>query len=219
MASPSTSWMRRIAPPPFVLFAVVALGVGAAAGAYEGWQHGILIGFDGGAAAFLCAIVPLMGRSQADDMRRRAEQNDANRLLLLLLTAAVAIVILAAVALELTGEQSPTPGRIALVVATLILSWLFTNMVYTLHYAHIYYLKADAGDGDTGGLDFPKTPEPEYSDFIYFAFTLGMTFQTSDTDICSRHLRRVVTIHSLIAFIFNIGVVAFTINVLGAKGG
>ena len=219
MASAKTSWMRRIAPPPFVLFAVVALGVGAVVGAYQGWQDGILIGFDVGAAAFLAAMVPLMRDAKADDMRRRAEQNDANRLLLLLLTAAVAIVILAAVALELTSKQSPTPGRIALVVATLVLSWLFTNIVYTLHYAHIYYLKADEGDGDAGGLDFPKTSEPEYSDFIYFAFTLGMTFQTSDTDICSPHLRRVVTMHSLVAFVFNIGVVAFTINVLGSKGG
>ena len=98
---------------------------------------------------------------------------------------------------------------IGLVVATLALSWLFSNTVYALHYAHIYYIKDDDGEGDHKGVAIPNADEPDYWDFLYFAYTLGMTFQTSDVEICSRHIRRVVTFHCLLAFVFNIGVIAF----------
>ena len=218
-ASAPIRGLRRIAPLRFVAFMVVTIVASAVAVGFRGWQHGILVGFDAGAIMFLVSLIPLLRKCEADDMRRHAEQNDANRLLLLIITAAVTIVILVAIALELGGKNSPKPGGIALVVATLALSWLFTNTVYALHYAHVYYLKEEGGTDDRGGIDVPDTPEPDYWDFIYFAYTLGMTFQTSDCQICSAHARRVATFHSLIAFVFNIGVVAFTINVLGSAGG
>lgn len=209
---------RRIAPGRFLLFIALSVAATVAAVPFGGFQHGLLIGFDIGAAVFLLSLIPLLRSGEAEDMRRRAAANDANRVLLLLITAAVTLVILVAVALELGASGNPSPGIIALVVATLALSWLFTNTVYALHYAHIYYLPGKDG-GDLGGISFPETDEPDYWDFIYFAYTLGMTFQTSDCEIGSRHLRRVATFHSLVAFLFNIGVVAFTINVLGSAGG
>ena len=67
------------------------------------------------------------------------------------------------------------------------------------------------------GLDFPGTPEPNYWDFVYFSFTCGMAFATSDVAISDQHIRRIVTVHCLAAFAFNIGVLAFTINVLGSS--
>ena len=212
--------LRRIAPLRFVLFVVVTIVACAVAIPVAGLAHGTLIGFDIGAIAFLSALLPLFKTCETDDMRRHAAENDANRVLLLVLTALVMLVILVAIALELGGKGEPTPPAIMLVVATLFLSWLFTNTVYAVHYAHIYYLEGEGEEGgDNGGIDFPKTPEPDYWDFIYFSYTLGMTFQTSDSDICSRHLRRVATFHSFLAFVFNIGVVAFTINVLGSAHG
>jgi len=99
------------------------------------------------------------------------------------------------------------------VVATLALAWLFSNSVYALHYAHLFYRS-----GSKGGLEFKGEAVPDYGDFVYFAFTLGMTFQTSDVTITSRAMRRAVVLHCLAAFLFNLGVIAFTINVLGAKG-
>lgn len=211
--------LRRIAPLRFVLFVVLSVVATGIAAAFAGWQHAILIGFDTGAAAFLLSLVPLFRNCEADDMRRQAIENDANRILLLAITAVVTLVILVAVALELAAKGKPSAAMIGLVVATLVLSWLFTNTVYALHYAHIFYLRSDEKNGDCGGIDIPETPEPDYWDFVYFAYTLGMTFQTSDCEIQTRHLRRVATFHSLIAFVFNIGVVAFTINVLGSAGG
>jgi uncharacterized membrane protein len=215
----SVRGLRRIAPPRFIFFAIGSIALSAVAATRVGWQHGTLIGFDIAAALFLISLIPLLRNGESDDMRRHAAQNDANRLLLLILTAGVTIVLLIAIALELAAKGGPPPEMIALIVLTLILSWLFSNTVYALHYAHIYYLKDDDAHGDRAGIDFPDTPEPDYWDFVYFAYTLGMTFQTSDCDIASRHIRRVVTFHCLIAFVFNIGVVAFTINVLGSAGG
>lgn len=204
---------KSIAPPRFVLFLVVlaiALPIGIA---NHGWNSGVMAAFDLAAIVFLIAVATLLKRSEADRMRAAAKANDANRAMLLGFTAIVMIVILVAVAGELRGR--PDPGTVALVIATLALAWLFSNTVYALHYAHLYYLEGENGE-DARGLDFPKCDEPDYWDFLYFSFTLGMTFQTSDVSIETRPLRRVAIGQCLAAFVFNLGVLAFTINVLGS---
>ena len=124
-------------------------------------------------------------------------------------------VILVTVGMELSQSETLSGGGIALIVVTLALAWLFSNAIYALHYAHMYYREDAEGGGDCGGIDVPGTKQPDYSDFLYFAFTLGMTFQTSDVDMTSGAYRRVATFHCFAAFVFNIGVLAFTINVLG----
>ena len=101
----------------------------------------------------------------------------------------------------------------ALIILTLIISWLFSNSVYALHYAHMAYIKP--GEGCTG-LRFPGTADPVYWDFLYFAFTCGMAFATSDVEVTDRSIRKVVTFHCLAGFAFNIGVLAFTVNLLAS---
>lgn len=205
----------RIAPARFLAFILIAIVAAPAGIALIGWRMGMMAGFDLAAAIFLVSCAPLM-RYEADDMRQAAKANDANRVALLGITGIVMIVVLVAIAAELSQHGAPGLPTVMLVVGTLMLSWLFSNMIYTLHYAHIFY-GSDAGGGgkDRGGLDFPGTPEPDYWDFVYFAFCLGMTFQTSDVDMTSGPMRRTATAHCLAAFVFNLGVVAFTINVLG----
>ena len=134
--------------------------------------------------------------------------------MLLAITALVMVVILVAVAAELQQAKKPDAVHIAVVVATLALSWCFSNLIYALHYGHLFY-SAETGREDHGGLKIPATEEPDYWDFLYFSATLGMTFQTSDIEIESRRIRRTAIFHCLAAFGFNIGVLAFTINVLG----
>lgn len=201
-----------IAPPRFLLF--IAATAAALFFAIPAWgvRTGVMAGFDAGAALFLLSASPLL-RHRSDDIRRSAARNDANRLLLLLITGAVTLVVLAAVASELMQGDTPDTRSIALIVGTLILCWIFSNTIYALHYAHLYYRAGDGGDA--GGLQFPDEPEPDYWDFVYFAFCLGMTFQTSDVSVTDRGIRKVVTLHCLAAFVFNLGIVAFTINVLG----
>jgi uncharacterized membrane protein len=212
MAGIAQTLGKRIAPPSFLLFAGV-FAAGLAIGIpLLGTARGTMAAFDAGALAFLLAVARLLRRGDADAMRGTANANDANRAVLLGLTALTLIVILVAVAGELKGRDDAL--AITLVIATLVLAWLFSNTVYALHYAHLYYLDGQDGD-DAGGLDFPRCDEPDYWDFLYFSYTLGMTFQTSDIDITSRHVRKVVTGHCLAAFVFNLGVLAFTINVLG----
>jgi uncharacterized membrane protein len=213
---------NRIAPVRFLVF-LVLLGAGTPLlGGAIGWRHGTMLAFDIAAAVFLLSLWPLLQTPHAKAMRVHAEQNDANRALLLTISVAVSLVVLVAVFSELLEKASPKPTAVTLIIATLALAWLFSNMVYALHYAHVFYVQSDTDkDGDTedsGGLEFPKTKEPNYWDFIYFAFTLGMTFQTSDTALTTTQMRRITTLHCLAAFVFNLGVLAFTINVLGGGG-
>ena len=121
-----------------------------------------------------------------------------------------------AVGSELAHKGRPNPADVILVVCTLSLSWLFSTLVYALHYAHLFYTRRSQG-GDSGGLCFPETEEPDYWDFAYFSSCLAMTFQTSDVDITSGTYRKTVMFHTLGAFVFNIGVIAFTINILGSS--
>ena len=177
------------------------------------WLTGIMAGFDIAAAAFLLSCLPLLAVRDSQAMRRDAQANDANRAMLLAITVIVMLVILATVAAEILGGGDASPRVKALVIATLLLAWLFGNTIYALHYAHLAYRRQL---GESGvGLLFPETPLPVYADFVYFAFTLGMTFQTSDVAITDGGIRRTVTFHCLLAFVFNIGVLAFTINLLG----
>ncbi|HWJ71194.1 MAG TPA: DUF1345 domain-containing protein [Sphingobium sp.] len=175
---------------------------------------GMMIGFDLAAAAFL-ATMPAVFAHGADQMRAHASRNDANRTLILLLTSIVTLVLLIAIASELRYGSGHAPAMLALIVTTLVLAWLFSNLVYTFHYAFLYYRKGSGGD-DHGGLTIPGQDEPDYWDFAYFAFTLGMTFQTSDVEITHPVIRQVALFHCLAAFIFNLGIVAFTINILGS---
>lgn len=202
---------NRIAPARFLAFVgllIIACGIAVSVGTTPG--RALMIGFDTASVVFLVSLWPLLDDKTAD-MRRTAERNDANRSALLVLTALVMAVILVTVASELSAERVDKDR--VLIIITLAAAWLFSNIAYALHYAHLFYTQ-DEGK-DARGLDFPTGDAPDYWDFIYFAFTLGMTFQTADVAIQSRAMRRVVIGHGLAAFIFNLGVVAFTINMLG----
>lgn len=203
---------NRIAPLRFILFLAGTVAASATFTVWLSLEQGIMAGFDLAAALFLISLWPLFD-DDAAAMRDRARDNDANRALLLGITGLVMVVILVAVGVEMA--DTPNAPAIALVIGTLAIAWLFSNTVYALHYAHLYYGRPDGRRSDAGGIEFPDTKEPDYWDFLYFAWTLGMTFQTSDVAINGRHVRKVATFHCLAAFVFNLGVLAFTINTLG----
>lgn len=209
---------RRLAPPRFLLFLGLLIAGFFAARVFmdSAWAEAAALAFDLAAVVFVLSLMPLLRESGAEAIREHAAANNANRPLVLAVTALVMIVVMAAISGELPGARSGDPLLAFKLVITLLLIWIFANTVYALHYAHDFYT-AGPDDGDCGGIDFPGTPEPTYGDFIYFAFTLGMTFQTSDTDITAARIRNVALFHSFTAFLFNIGVIAFTINALGGK--
>lgn len=215
-----TALGQRIAPPRFVLFmavlAAVALGWRLARASPPG--DALVLGFDVAALAFILSLAPLLRDRSAAAMRRHAAQNDANRPTVLVVTAATALAILAAIGAELPAAHHGEPLAIVKLIATLALSWVFTNLVFMLHYAHMHYSRGPDGR-DLGGFDFPGTPEPDYWDFLYFSFTAGMSFAASDVDVTRTAVRRVLTAHSVLSFVFNIGVLAFSINVLAGAAG
>lgn len=205
---------KRIAPPRFLIFiAVFAIGLALAIPPL-GLGRGTLVAFDVASALFLAMMLHIFRtRNSVDQMRASASANDANRAVLLGISAVTTLVVLVAVGKELQGKGNPE--IIALVIASLILAWLFSNTIYALHYAHLYYTDCDGDGNDNGGLDFPGCDSPDYWDFCYFSFTLGMTFQTSDVEIPSRRIRFISLGQCLAAFVFNLGVLAFTINTIG----
>jgi uncharacterized membrane protein len=205
---------NRVAPPRFLIFMILGV-VGVSAGiSFLGWRVGSMIGFDVAALVFLLSCVPLLD-NPTESMRLAARRNDANRAVLLAISVTVSLAVLVAVAAELSQQAAADAWSIALVLVTLALAWLFSNTIYALHYTHMFYV--DHGGKDCGGLVFPGTEEPDYWDFIYYAFCLGMTFQTSDVSVTDGRFRRATTGHCLAAFVFNLGVIAFTINVLGGR--
>lgn len=207
---------NRIAPPHFLLF-LALLAAGYAIGlALWPRPQAVMLAFDVAALVFLLSCIPLF-RREADQMRQTAKDNDANRVVLLILSVILSMVILVTVAGELIGEHHPAPIEKLMIIATLVLAWTFANMVYALHYAHLYYTSDDGGK-DLAGLVFPgDLLEPDYSDFVYFSFTLGIALQTSDVAITSRAIRRVVIGQCIAAFVYNLVVLALAVSVLASR--
>lgn len=198
--------------PRFLAF--IAILVIATSLATSRWpvEEALIFGFDFAVALFIALAIPLWLDDDASRERTRAARDDGGRLLLALTAAVVLVAILLALGRMVEGRSALTATDFAIVAGTLILAWLFSNLVYAFHYAHLYYDQADAGK--QGGILFPVEDGPVFADFVYFAFVIGMTCQTADLDISSRRIRRVVTLHGLFAFFFNLGVLAMTINVL-----
>jgi len=181
----------------------------------------LLVAFDLAAAVFLAAIWTMMARASTADMRRRSRTEDEGRYVVLALSAAVACAILLSIAFALHGIHNlPAPApetglRVAVAVATILLAWFFMNTMFALHYAHVFYDNAaDPAAPQAGGLAFPGGRQPDYWDFLYFSFTIGMTFQVSDVQIESHNLRRTGLAHGVLAFFFNVVVLALTINIV-----
>ena len=204
---------NRLAPPRFILFFALLIAGIAAGDTVLPRAQAIMAGFSLATIVFLLACVPLF-RRKPSAMRQTARENDANRVIMLVLTIVLSLVILVTVAGELVRPGHPSGIEKLLIITTLTLAWTFANMVYALHYAHLFYTSDDGGK-DLAGLDFPgDRPEPDYSDFVYFSFTIGVALQTSDVVITSPAIRRIVTGHCIAAFVYNLGVLALAINIL-----
>jgi len=173
----------------------------------------LLTGWDVGAGLYLVLVYWVVAHDTVKEIRSRAAIQDEGAFALLLLTGAAAIASLIA----LVAEVAATPtgeawDKLAVGMFTIVLSWLFMHTIYALHYAHEYY--GERGDGQIGGLKFPGTQAPDYWDFLYFSLVVAMTCQVSDVAITSKVIRRVVTIHGVLSFFFNLAILALTINMI-----
>lgn len=198
----------KIAPPRFLAFLAILAIVFALLVGPVGWQRAYMTGFDIAAVVFFVSVLPLLRLTKAEEMRDHARENDVNRVLLLIITLLASAAIFVTLAIELGGKRPSGP----LVLGTLFATWLFGNAMFALHYAFAYWIK----DGE-GGFDFPHTDVPDFADFAYFAFNVGMTFSTSDVGLTARDIRLTVLVHSFAAYVFNIGALAFSVGVLSGS--
>jgi uncharacterized membrane protein len=172
----------------------------------------LLVGWDVGAICYLVAAFALVHDFDLKRVQRRAEQYDEGGLLILILTVVAAIASLAAIIAELgatRAENVSDPLAFLLAAGTALLSWALIHTIFAFHYAHRFY----RGPGDQGsGLVFPQSKHPNYWDFIYFSFVIGMTFQVSDVQVTSTALRRVVVAQGVMSFFFSVAILALTVN-------
>jgi len=147
-----------------------------------------------------------MLRTSIEDIRRRAAAVDEGRWAVLGGTIGATLASLAAVVWNLAVAPEPNRGfAVLLGVGTIILSWLFVHVLFATHYAHAHWR-------DAAGIEFPGCAEPDFGEFLYFAFTIGMTFQVSDATTTSGEIRRLVLVHGITAFLFNAVILAAAVN-------
>jgi len=174
-----------------------------------------LIGWDVGVALYLALAFHLMTGSLAHHIRGHAAEQDEGRFAILILTVAAALASLVAILVELGSSTRGAAGRqpidLLLATITIVLSWALIHTIFALHYAHEFY---DARTGRGGGMAFPgDEKEPDYWDFVYFSFVIGMTSQVSDVAITSKVIRRTATVHGVVSFVFNAALLALTVNI------
>jgi len=181
------------------------------------WQADALLGSAVANVVFLTWVWRVIAGMPAADTRRVAKHEDPSRFLAdaLLLTASVGCLVGVGFAL-VKANHLGGGGKAALLVLTVtsvLLSWAVVHTVFTLHYARIFY-----GDPDPeGGIEFGDTKQPAFTDFAYVAFTVGMTYQVSDTNLTTQAMRRTALRHALLSFLFGTFILAVTINVLAGS--
>lgn len=178
----------------------------------------IMIGWDTFSVCMLVMTWITFFITNATQIRIQSKVQDPNRSVIFIIILICALASFLTVLLLIVTKKEGQDGaawRLAIAVAGMIFSWFLIHTSFTLRYAHIFY-----GDHETkpnthaGGLDFPGDTLPDYLDFAYYSFVLGMTFQVSDVQITSRRFRRLALLHGLISFVFDTIMIALTINIL-----
>ena len=174
-----------------------------------------LVAWDVFVALYLIAAFHLAVAADVHHIRRRARLQDEGQTMILVLTAVAALASLGAILALLssggssTGGSGRTPIQLVFATVTIVLSWAFTHTMFALHYAHEFYEV-----GQSGGMTFPGgDQEPDYWDFVYFSFVIGMTSQVSDVGVTSKEIRRTVAAHGVVSFFFNATLLALTVNI------
>jgi uncharacterized membrane protein len=198
---------RRVAISAFVGAAAAAAGA-----PFLPWELTVLIAWDVSALTFTCWVLLVVWPLDAEQTARHAVREDPNRAAADFLTLSAAVASLVAVGYLLvrtgSGGNLAVGMKIGFAVLSVVASWAVIHTVFMLRYARLYH------EGEDGGVDFHQDGKPRYSDFGYLAFTIGMTFQVSDTELNAPEIRATVLRHSLLSYLFGTTIVALTINLL-----
>ena len=181
----------------------------------------LLLAWNLGVWAYVALVWHMMAGASHSNIRQHAKVQDEGQGSILVFSTLAAIVSLGAIVLQLgtVKEMTGLPKALAIILAalTIVSAFAFIHIMFTLHYAHDYYAEwraeADKPATERGGLSFPGTNMPDYVDFLYFAFVIGVAAQTADVATTSRHMRALVLVHGIVSFFFNTTVLALTINI------
>ena len=173
----------------------------------------LLAGWDAFLALYLTLAFFTIWTTDRTHIRRNAILHDDGRFLILIVTAIAAFASLGAIVVEI-APASRTASTLTLAIATIVLSWAAVHTTFALHYAHEFYRGTKSG-----GLQFPGDDHPDYWDFVYFSFVIGMTAQVSDVGVTDKTIRRTVTAHGIISFVFNTALLALMVNIAASAIG
>ena len=199
--------------PRLTAAALLGIAVGLVAPA-DTLVSKILIGWNAGVWTYLVLMLWLTIRARAEEVERIAEVEDENAGAVLLIVCIAAIASLVAITVELAGAGSLDTShkllRYGFTGVTVIGSWLLIGMIFSVHYARLFY----TWDGKEPALRFADgLKKPNYWDFLYFSFTIGVAVQTADVGVATRDIRKIVLAQSLIGFVFNTAILGFSINI------
>ncbi len=214
--APARRWPRPIriirARPRLAIATVVGVVAGIVTPADGRLVSHMIMGWDIGIAFYLVLAFVLFAKADVARIRRYAAQQDEGALAILVLTATAALVSLGAITFELVaaGKSGRDPLHLGLALVTIALSWAFTHVIFALHYAHEFYAR---NKHKGGGLAFPGDAEADYWDFLYFSLVIGMTSQVSDVAVTAKPIRRTVSAHGVVSFVFNATLLALAVNI------
>ena len=181
----------------------------------------MLIAWNVGTGLYVALNMVAIAGATPTTIRWRAGLTDQGRVAVLILAVLAALATMGAIFVQLQvakDMRGPAKGlHMALAALTIVSAWVFIHLTFALHYAHEYFDEAKTLPGETpkrrGGLTIPDTEEPDYWDFLYFSFTIGVATQTSDVAITAKRIRRTALAHSIVAFFFNSAILALSINI------
>ena len=178
----------------------------------------LLVAWNVASLAYLFLYWRTIVHADADLTRRRATTYAQTAYIAFLLVTIAACASIVAIGFVMGDVKTldfwPKVLHLGLSIAALLLSWMLIHTVFAFHYARRYYAPASVRGGVTGGLTFPGVEQPDYFDFAYYAFVVGMTSQVSDVSVTTAHMRRTTLAHGILSFIFNMAVLAMSINVI-----
>jgi uncharacterized membrane protein len=179
-----------------------------------------VLGWDLGAAAYIAMTLTMMARSP-QRLRYRAQLEDASKWAILALMVAATLASLLSIGFVLHEAKNQTgwiaDEHVLIAGGTILLSWGFAHLLFAIHYAHAFYDDSPTAEDPmavSGGLKFPGEKNPDYWDFLYFSFVVGMTCQVSDVQVTGRIMRRLTLSHGVISFLFNTVILALSVNLL-----
>jgi uncharacterized membrane protein len=207
--------VRLLASRPYLMGALVlGVAVGTLVPGHYTWLQRALFGWDAGAWAYLVVMMWTMMRADHSQVRAIAAKQDESAGAVLAAVIVGAMLSVCAIVTQLSNMKDAAEHQAALHYAftavTVIGSWLLVGVMYCFHYAHVFY----CANKNTPPLKFPdEHVQPNYWDFLYFSFTLSVAVQTSDVQIMTRSMRKLVLGHSILAFFFNLVILGLSVNI------